>query len=254
MHYLPAPASWRDVAMSTVSCSSSSFCLAVGSYDTGNASGQFFEVLRHGTWTLTPVPSKIGKVSVKAEVGGVACAQDVCRAVGGTSSSGVIWTLAAGKWSLTKLGAPFKHAEMLLEIISCRSTYSCEAEGEVALRGKTAQVVETLSGTRWRPRLMTPFTSSAEYFPVDLSCAPTGHCAVVFVELQLQSLLSGFEFTSQLRSTFGATWSIDTYAKDPNAVQDSVNSVACPSRLACTAVGSESFVNGEQLPFVAAGS
>jgi len=253
---LPSPVGSQDVELSNVSCSSSTFCLALGSYDQGGAYRQFFEVLRHRTWALTPIPEAMGKVKVTAGVGGVACVQDVCRAVGGTGSSAVIWTFAAGKWTLAQLRAPFKHAAMQLELISCRSRYSCEAEGEIGLRGRAAQVVETLSGTSWRPRVMTPFTAATDYFPVDLSCAPTGHCAVVLQKLSLSSLLSGgdIQFVSQLRSTSGASWSIDHFAVDPDVVQETVNSVACPSRLACTAVGSEVFVNGAQLPFVITGS
>ena len=252
---LPAPArSSADIELSRVSCASSTFCLAVGEYVLAGAYRQFFEVLRHGTWTAMPVPDTMIKGKVTADVSDVSCSQDVCRAVGGTNSAGVIWTLTAKKWAVTQLKAPFKHGAMQLSLISCRSRYSCEAEGEVVLRGKAAQVVETLSGIKWRPRLMTPLTASADYFPEDLSCSPSGHCAVVFEQFTISSLLSGVGFTTQLRSTFGTSWSIDRVGAGADATQEAVNSVACPSRLACTAVGGESFVNGEQLPFVITGT
>jgi hypothetical protein len=109
----------------SVSCVSSSWCVAVGQY--GRKGGRFtnplIEVFDAGTWTVQKLPRAF------AELSAVSCTTTTsCVAVGAENNGGALLaTLAGTTWTDTSLRAPKQF--LWLDGVSCQTATACVAVG-----------------------------------------------------------------------------------------------------------------------------
>jgi hypothetical protein len=190
-----APAS--SILYST-SCSSSSFCAAVGFVqDSEQNDFPLVETMSGGTWTaaVAPLPSDAGTDSWNGFLYSVSCPVDgTCAAVGGfyaydsanntNYEEALIETLAGGRWTTTGAyipGAQFD-SNLSLKSVSCADATTCMAVGV----GSTPTVgwygaVYLFDGKSWTLQPQPPLPSSYQD-NLDLaavSCPDDTDCVVV---------------------------------------------------------------------------
>ena len=177
------PATNPGVVENDVTCTSASFCVAVGSYsDAGGASQSdaLIDAMTAGSWSATAAPEPSSNAAgvgpgtdadgnQVASLAGVACpAQGTCFAVGQYKDAngdtyGLIDTLAGGSWSASAAPEPSTNGfgtgpgtdasakqSASLDGISCPTTTSCVAVGQYEdSDGNTFGLIETLASGSW---------------------------------------------------------------------------------------------------------
>jgi hypothetical protein len=162
----PSPGS-GDSSFTDVSCTSTTFCLALGS--AGPARHGLIETWDGTHWSIIAAPSPIGR-SGYASLTHLSCTSPAfCMAIGGYSQSTVslteIWN--GIRWSNINNPA---YSTSEVGAVSCTSPAFCVGAGGNAL-------IETWNGTAWSIR-PSPGGSSASGL-TGVSCASPSFCATV---------------------------------------------------------------------------
>jgi hypothetical protein len=250
-----------DLPFDNLSCAGAGFCAAIGVYadNDGNEHG-LLEVLSDGVWTATkaPVPAN-GGPSGDPLLWGVSCAQvGFCVAVGGYTGSnrrmsGLIETLAGGKWIATEAPLPARASwSNGLAAVSCVGDDYCVAGGGYSTSdGFDEGLLETLSGDVWTASeaplpanaIGVPDTSSISMGLQLVSCGSARSCAAV-----------GWYKTSDLPNAIvletlsGGVWTA-TQATLPANIRAVFNfamtSISCSQAGLCVAVGFYDHSDGE---------
>jgi hypothetical protein len=220
----PTPSGAKESRLESVSCASSSTCVAVGSYL--DATGARLTLAEHwnGTeWTIKSTPNPVGAKESRLE--GVSCAStSVCTAVGSyVNSSGTTVTLAenlsGGTWSIQAVPNPPGVAKALLRDISCASVSECWGVGESQESAKEpVALVEHWSGGAWSIQSLTEPTGSLK----SVSCPSLTWCLAVGSGVNVEKWN-------------GTAWSRQMAVAPGEGSQ--LKGVMCRSQNACTAVG-----------------
>ncbi|HET7014222.1 MAG TPA: hypothetical protein VFI65_09940 [Streptosporangiaceae bacterium] len=166
------------IELNSVSCPSTTFCLATGTY----AGGTFAEVWNGKSWGPTsPVPNATG--ALRSALLGVSCPTTKdCLAVG-TSSTPKTVPLAehwdGKKWSVQKIPAPAGAVASGLNGISCSSASACSAVGSVTRKSGNGSIAYAWTGKRWATRAVAVPPSSLSVFLSDVSCNSASACMAV---------------------------------------------------------------------------
>jgi hypothetical protein len=171
-----------------VSCTSSTSCVAVGSYAPAGFPGfdqTLIETLSDGSWTITTSPDT--STSEANDLYGVSCTSSTsCVAVGATFNpdteilQNLIETLSGGSWSITTSPDTSTSEDNLLNGVSCTSSTSCVVVGSyVPSTGNEQNLIETLSGGSWSITT-SPDTSTSDGDLLNgVSCTSSTSCAAV---------------------------------------------------------------------------
>jgi hypothetical protein len=210
-------------SLSGVACTSASACTAVG----GSNAGALAERWNGTTWRIQPTPNP-------AQGGGfltsVACTSaSACTAVG-TSNAGTLAERWNGtRWRIQPTPTPAGAQFAFLNTVACASPSTCTAAGAyINHSGAFQTLAEHWNGTAWH-RQATP--NQGPSLLIGLACTPAAACTAV-----------GYSATNQspgvlVERSAGATWRTQAAPNPEGAASSSLNSVACASRSACTAVG-----------------
>jgi len=218
---------------SGVACTSSSFCVAVGTREGDRTLAEHY----NGTsWSSVTTPNP---GTAPRWVKGVSCtATSACTAVGTTFTEalGPAATFAmrwnGTSWTTQTTPSPADDLNNLTAV-ACTSSTSCIAVG---WRHTTAGVSSTLAmswnGTSWSVQT-TPTPAGATYVePTAMSCTSSTACTAV-----------GYYQTAEAELPFamrwnGSTWSLQTVSLPAGATGARLKGVSCSSSTACAAVGS----------------
>lgn len=235
----PNPVGGTDSGLSSVSCPSSTACVAVGySYKAGSQV-TLAERWNGRRWSIqgTPNPGAVaGNGKTAAELDGVSCSSSTsCIAVGfylrSDSTAGTLAERWNGRsWTLqTGLGPS---AGGSLVGVSCTSSIACMAVGYSSEGGSQATLAERWDGTRWSTQ-PTPHAPDARLTAV--SCSSSRACtAVGYFGRRLVKLAERWD---------GRRWSVQSalsaLSESPGQTGTSsiLQSVSCPSSRTCVAVG-----------------
>jgi hypothetical protein len=188
---LPNPSSDNDGIANSISCTSASSCVAVGT--AGDVFGgpapppstyaAYGAALATGTWSLD-APSVGG--APQAALFGMSCpAPGTCLSVGrALTETGlkrpILESLTSGRWALAQLAMPAGATSAGLYAISCPKAGSCVAVGRyVARSGAWLPYVDVLDAGRWKP---TAVPGKAGFINVGLfgvSCVSITWCVAV---------------------------------------------------------------------------
>lgn len=220
---------WQG-ALTDVSCSSSTACMAVGAFDTDNWSGPLAERWNGSSWSLQRIPQSIGA----EEFFGVSCASSTgCIAVGGGQASfAQRWDGKRWSFENIRFGDLQGRANELTDV-SCPSRGTCAAVGtdDIGLCGDDysdylVPVLGLWRSGRWSLRRHPNLGCSNTYIGENelnaLSCTSTTACTAVGTAVYRWD---------------GHHWSIQPAANGG----DELLGVSCTSRNACTAVGSRGY-------------
>ncbi len=240
--------------LSSVSCTSATACMAVGSYE--DSAGDTVTLAEHwdGTsWAIVATPSPAG--SQHSVLSSVSCtAPTACTAVGTnyTSQGGTTQTVLVERWdgtswTIQSTPTPAVDDPTLLGV-SCTSATACMAVGFYVINTqKESGIGQTLAerwdGTSWTVQT-TPnqgVSVGGTFYPqsttlVDVSCTSATACTAV----------GNYADTEGGEHTLAAAWNgtswILGYPQDPTDAKGvgfflGLNGVSCSSAAACTAVG-----------------
>ena len=190
------PTVFPDSNLYAVSCTSTSSCVAVGTYL--NTSGHYvglIETLSGTTWTATPAPEPAGAAPANSEfpprLVGVSCASATsCVAVGSSFDGsnfdhGVIETLTGSTWTATTPPVPNNagntgdgHQNTLLAQVACPSATMCQAVGfYLDTTGNQFGLINTWNGSTWSAT-EAPQPSGGSFASLGaVSCPTPSFCA-----------------------------------------------------------------------------
>ncbi len=247
-----------------VSCLSSSFCFAVGNYETNTPAGghgdpfvtlNLVEKWNGSAWSIVPSPNPVSNGNVN--LAGVSCTgTGFCVAVGNYVSKAPErehplaerWNGTA--WSLVSAPDSPKHSSTGLSGVSCVDTAFCMAVGSSGpapgTLGPVSTVAERWNGSAWG-LLTTPDPSPIQAELSDVSCTSSGFCFAV------GNQAATFGGTSQTLSErwSGSAWTV-VPSPDPTTTHpDFLGNVSCTgSSTFCMASGTYS-TGSEVLPLMA---
>jgi hypothetical protein len=217
----PSPGSTHNT-LNGVSCTSSTWCIAVGSYTNGSVGYALVESWDGSAWSTSSGSAPAGGLN------GVSCTSSTwCVAVG---SYGVDQTLVESwdgtGWSTVPSPSPGT-AENVLRSVSCTSPTNCVAVGFYSDQFNTGDqtLVESWDGTAW-----SVVSSPSPSITNDLnsvSCTSSTWCVAV------GSYYTGSASFALVESWDGTTWSINS---NPGG-SSPVFGVSCTSSTSCMAVG-----------------
>jgi hypothetical protein len=244
------PAGAVSAVLASVSCVSTSDCLAVGSYElSGNNIAPLAESWNGASWTLLTLPAGYSLT-------GVACfGAGSCIAVGNQSSgtlalswNGTAWQVlpappgspvaiwcaaasdcmtvggaSAASWngsSWTSLSVPDSSAS--LDSVSCVSASACMAVGTAT---DDASYSMSWNGSRWQSHRVSQLDQSAA-----VSCSAASRCQAV----------GGYLTSADDQAILATAWNGSAWRQRPAQAQPgaSLQDVSCVSAADCMAVGS----------------
>lgn len=178
-----APPGTSAASLSSVTCPSADFCVAVGDYRTSATLDTAMAETWDGhasAWSLLP----IGQPAPESSLSSVTCTSpSFCMAVGGYSTGPVtgatlVATWDGRAWSVIPSASPTDYAE--LQSVSCIAANSCLAVGQqwsVFGTGGLGTLVESWDGHSWS---VVPGDSPPDggWFS-SVACLGTGWCAAV---------------------------------------------------------------------------
>jgi hypothetical protein len=224
-----------------VSCISSRFCVAVGTYTKDKKGLTLAEIWNGLTWTVQPTPNPAK--SPLSNLESVSCTSTTnCLAVGSTyekppcfDCTPPITTLAElwtdGAWKLTAPIAP-KAENSYLFSVSCISADACYAVGYYEPTfGTDLNLAEFWNGTAWSDQDIPPSaTDFSQLYSV--SCTTIDSCTAVGTSKNSSDVYSTFA-----ERWGGSKWAIEATPDPTNADGSVLYAVSCASAQQCVAVG-----------------
>jgi hypothetical protein len=206
-------------ALTGVSCPSSGFCEAVGTYQNGFRQANLAETWNGTNWTRQRLPVPAGSFSQGLTAVSCTSAQ-FCEAVGSYSASSgqtvpyaATWNGTA--WRLQHPRSPVNEFFSGFSSVSCVSPAFCEAWGGPTDGNSGAAVTEQWNGTSWLRQDVPPSADSNS-----VSCASTTFCEAVSA-----TTAAAYEWN-------GSTWRTQTIPSPVPALKG----VSCASPASCEAV------------------
>jgi hypothetical protein len=236
----PNTSSSEDNTLSSVSCTSSTSCVAVGDYSNGGVYQTLMETLSGGSWSLTEGPDT--STTESNYLSGVSCTSSTsCVAVGnyfnGTNSQNLIVTLSGTTWSITTSPDTSTSDFDVLYAVSCTSSTSCVAVGFYSSGSPYQTIMLTLSGTSWT-LTEGPDTSTSDYDQLyGVSCTSSTSC----VAIGFSTTGSGVSQTL-IETLSGGSWSLTSSPDTSTTENNYLSGVSCTSSTSCVTVGN--YYNG----------
>lgn len=228
-----APPNAGSGFLTSISCTSGTFCLALGS-----PSGA--ERWDGSSWSEAPAPDLFDPNAGGLET--VTClSANSCVAVGSTKQGLKSQALAAAwngsTWRTLSPAKPAGSRTSRLAGVSCTSGTHCVAAGYYLPAGSSSYraLVETWNGGTWT--IASPRMRVSNDFPdhVSVSCATASACMVTW----------GTFGEDLARWWNGSTWTAPAFAgPKPRSQERSILGVACTSAKSCTAAGSYDYTTG----------
>ncbi|HEX6518949.1 MAG TPA: hypothetical protein VF070_02895 [Streptosporangiaceae bacterium] len=270
---VPSPSGSTSVVLRTVSCTSPTFCEAVGFSDSNSGTTPLAETWNGTAWSVQSVPVPAGEII--AILGGVSCVSATfCEAIGGSPTfaemwDGTSWTpqampggggsvscvsasfcVAVGgggatgsaiwngsSWTAQPIPAPAGATSASIRAVSCSSAQACEAVGSYSTSVSTTagpSLAEMWNGTSWTVQSTPNPAGAAETTLTAVSCAATATCEAG----------GDFGHTTQnpaleavAEGWNGSSWTLQAAVTPHGAVPNALNSVSCVSASFCEAVG-----------------
>jgi len=220
----PNPAGSVESKFESVSCASSSACMAVGTYVDSEVKGHPLSASWNGTeWKLQEVPTPVGTSANYLH--GVSCtASNACTAVGYSDGKILAERWNGAEWKIQTTPA----TSGSLEDVSCASA-ACMAVGTNT--GTTSALAVVWNGTEWKAsEVLTPGGATKAILD-DVSCASASVC---FAVGWYENAASSYQFAEGWN---GTSWQIHPIPPPPFAISSSLAGISCVSPSLCEAVG-----------------
>jgi hypothetical protein len=239
------PTGAKFTLLRSVSCSATTFCAAVGQYETSESAVVTLAESWDGTkWKTVLTPALVEFKS--AGLRGVACSSSTaCVAVGSyTTTAGVelplteLWN--GKKWLVQTTPTPVGTETARINGVTCANSESCMATGWYESGGARRTLVERWTGAIWQ-MLATPNPAGSLKSSLNgVGCSAAFACTAVG-----SSETAGHSIVTLAESWNGSEWRMQV-TPNGSAAASELNSAACPSPTFCLAAGLSS--GGEGTP------
>jgi hypothetical protein len=215
-----------------VSCTSSSFCVAVGRDNTKSDRELTLAEIWNGTkWSVTPTLSK----GLQNALFGVSCTSPAtCMAVGHRDSSNRAFETLAESWNgkaWSIVPSPSVSTNSILFGVSCTRATACIAVGQHDSTFGAHNLAESWNGTSWSLQSTPNRAPQGANGLLGVSCGSATSCqAVGFFAVGTGALRTAAE------SWNGRRWSIVTVL-DRGSEDNELAGVSCTAPANCVAVG-----------------
>ena len=242
---VPPPQSPNGQGFS-VSCSSSSSCMAVGFFINSLGAQQPFSEVWNGTnWTAKTVPLPSGVPF--GYLRGVSCTSaSGCTAVGGAGSGTSPDQPLAERWNGTSwtvqtVPTPSGQFDATFEGVSCASASWCTAVGSANDGTHSVALAERWNGANWAAQSIPNPAGAAEIQLNGVACRSASVC---FAVGHYTSSSSHFFPDKALAERWnGTSWTIQSTPLPAGTGAAALTGVSCSAATACTAVGGYSTTN-----------
>jgi hypothetical protein len=247
-----------DAWLYSVSCSSSTSCVAVGTYrNTSDNENGFVATLSGTTWSAQAAPLPSNANTTGSVLVAVSCpSATFCVGAGsypddtaGNPSNGWLVVDANGTWTGTTAPQPAGagddadgHQDSIESGVACPSAASCVATGHYAdASANNWPLIDTWNGTGWTG-LQGPVPSGASTAPtseqlVSVSCGSPSSC--VGAGFYQNTSLATFGLIDTLSNgSWSATAAPQPANTDATAQAAHLDEVSCPTPSFCLTVGS----------------
>src|ERR1700680_154183 len=225
--------STQENDLSGVSCVSSSFCMAVGTYFHASVAQTLIEKWNGSTWSLVSSPDS--STTQFNRLNSVSCrSTGFCIAAGyyytGTNEQTLIEKWNGSTWSLVSSPNTSSTATNDLEGASCVSSSFCMAAGNYT--GTHDQtLIEKWNGSTWS-LVSSPNRSTTQDNDLSgVSCWSTSFC------MAAASYYTGTIYQTLIEKWNGSTWSLVSSANTSSTQNNFLNGVSCRSTSFCMAAG-----------------
>jgi hypothetical protein len=236
----PVPANATTSGLLSVSCVSTTFCMAVGSYESSAGTRDLAERWNGTSWSELPVPASNGaRVS---QLRSVSCvSSSFCTAVGdGYKGADTAVSIAehfnGAKWTSQSL--PFTAGATYVQLhgVSCASSQACVAVGTEGNRSESSGAEFTLAD-RWNGAKWVQLSSVNALGDLyrgfeSVSCPTTTYCVAVGNDTNKAGTN-----TTMSEVLTGAKWSPVTPPATPGGEFRNLFGVSCTTTTNCVAVG-----------------
>lgn len=232
-----SPTGAKSSSLSSVSCTTSEACTAVGHYvNSSSVEVPLVEVWASKKWATQEAITPTGAKS--SSLAGVSCtSSEACTAVGHyVNSSSVevplaeVW--ASKKWAIKEPKTPTGAKSSSLTGVSCTSSEACIAVGHyVNSSSVEVPLAEKWTGSEWSIKEPKTPTGAKNSSLTGVSCTSSEACTGVGHYVNSSSV----EVTLAERWN-GKEWAIQTTLNPTEAKSSSLAGVSCISSEACTAV------------------
>lgn len=242
----PHPSRFTGSQLRSVSCVSTTSCVAVGFSMLGNAARTksmtaFADRWNGRRWTLQKIPKPVG--AKFTQLFSVSCTSTTaCTAVGSVNAGFSLAVRWNGKvWKRQSTPRPPIRLERLtfLEGVSCSSSTSCVAVGEsgsgLAFSHKYntyRSLAERWNGRRWTIQPTLRPAHANEAFLQGVSCVSTTNCTAVG-----NALINPARQVALAETWSGVRWAIGSVPADTQAAVPDFGGVSCYAASSCLAVG-----------------
>jgi len=230
----PNPPGATESSLAGVSCTSATFCIAVGLATSPTSDQPVAEIWNGSTWSIQQTPSV-----TDAQFKGVSCTSSrACTLVGqffnGTSSYALAERWNGTTWSVQSAapGTPTS----TFNGVSCTAASACTAVGNHQTNNGNLPLAEAWNGSSWSVQTLSSPQFGGTFNGV--ACTSASFCLAV-------GLLSG-RHKAIADAWDGTTWSAVQVAAAPNNSIDNLTSVSCASAANCIAAGN--YGTGNTLP------
>jgi hypothetical protein len=239
---VPTPSGGSTVTLTSVSCTSSTACTAVGYYYNSSFTLALVAESWNGTsWSAQTIPTPTGTDGYSARLTGVSCfSATSCEAVGNyQSNQGIPTTFAeawnGSSWTIQTTPVPDSgSSDPVLNGVSCSAATTCVGVGSYYDNGyNQLPLVENLSGSTWTvSAAATPLVGYPSEF-LGVSCAGATCTAVG------DTTNANLEQVTLAEGSNGSSWSVQTTPNPSSGYNPVLDGVSCVSAT-CMAVGSSS--------------
>jgi len=231
---MPSPAGATSVLLTAVSCTSASFCEAVGSYVSSDTILGLAEEWNGTAWTVQPTPSQAG---VTTQLDGVSCVSPTfCEAADFYGAETEEWN--GTSWTTQSVPFPSGMTSPGLISVSCPSVTFCEAVGVYDDPNATPAgmlLAEVWNGTSWQEQSL-PSSGAISQVLQAVACASATFCEAVGYQ---EVYVSGVDTFHALADVWRkGAWHLQHPPSASGAAITDLAGVSCASADACEAGGS----------------
>jgi len=221
-----------------VSCPTSAWCAAVGNSFQPSLAQPLIEIWNGANWTLRVAP--IPFASTASVLSSVSCTSaTACVAVGnyqnGTNHHVAFTEIWNGlSWSVTSFPPVSGSIDSVLTAVSCHGAHACTAVGYFTTTTQSQYgLAGRWNGATWAIQKVPEPAGNPDVTLTGVSCSTSTDC--VAVGPATSSVSAGQSIVDHWN---GSLWKVATSVQHPvGAIGSRLNSVACTSPTACTAVG-----------------
>jgi len=243
----PSTSPTQANVLTSVSCVTTSFCMATGYAFNGTVFQALAEQWNGTAWSMIAIPST--STSLDNELEGVSCVTtSFCMGAGyasnGTADQALAEQWNGEAWSMAAIPSTSSSQDNELYAVSCASTSFCAAVGEASIGGENQALAEQWNGAAWSMAAIPSTSATLGNTLYGVSCVTASFCTAVG-EASTPTL-----YGNLVEQWNGTAWSIEPAPSANAAFGDVLLTVDCFGPTSCVAAGYVNTINNSDDTYI----